>query len=67
MADEIYLNLVRQFVFANNEFVPFAYVMLPAALFPSMMSHNSTLLPSSFSLYIVCIYIVTLFATREAD
>lgn len=32
MADEIYLNLVRQFVAANNEFLPFAYVMLPACI-----------------------------------
>lgn len=32
MADEIYLNLVRQFVGANNEFLPFAYVMLPACI-----------------------------------
>lgn len=41
VADEIYLvNLVRRFVSANNDFLPFAYVMLPAALFPSMMCHN---------------------------
>lgn len=40
VADEIYLNLVRQIVAANNEFLPFAYVMLPAALFPLMMCRN---------------------------